>query len=170
MAEQNGNFMSKSAFAKLQDWSRSYVSKLSAQGKLVRCPDNSKLIDVSATLKALGRSAPGGEKPATAQTEPGATSSDPNYWASKARHEAAMAKLSEMELARRSGELVDRRRVEMAAFTIARTLRDGILGVPVRMGLDLEKEKQLYDELRGVLDGMAKYSAADLERAMAPDD
>lgn len=185
MSEQDDNFLTKSAFAKRQRWSRSYVSKLSSQGKLLLCPSNPKLIDVSASLKALGQSAAGRERLATAHSEPGAPSGDDkivaspdsNYWTHKSRHEAALAKISEIELARKSGDLVDRRRVERTAFTTSRMLRDAILGVPTQLAPELalmtdsfQLESRLRDALRQVLADMAKMSVQDLEKAMEQDD
>ncbi len=170
MSEQDDTYLTKSQFAKRQGWSRSYVSKLSGQGKLIRCPGNPKLIDVAASLTALGRSfepgAPSGDGAIVA-------SPDPNYWSHKTRHEAALAKLSEMELAKKAGELVDAKRVEEAAFASGRMLRDAVLGLPTRLAPELaamtdafQIEVRMRNELRQILADMAKMTVADLSRVI----
>lgn len=173
MTEQDGKYLSKSDFAKQQGWSRSYISKIGRQGKLIKAPGSAKLIDVAATLQLLGLTGAAPHEPGRA---PSGDAAAPEYWASKSRHEAALAKISEMQLAKQAGGLVDRKRVEMAAFTTARMTRDAILGVPTRLAPELAAmtdahaiENKMLAALREVLAGMAKISASDLERAMAED-
>ncbi|QSA97132.1 hypothetical protein [Methylococcus sp. EFPC2] len=56
----------------------------------------------------------------------------------KARKEAAEASLKEQELARRSGELVDRRGMERAAHETARVLRDALIDtLPSKISMEL---------------------------------
>ena len=60
-------------------------------------------------------------------------STDPHYWKNKARREGALADLLTLDLAYQRGELLDKATVESVAFNLARTMRDGLLGLPSRL-------------------------------------
>lgn len=180
--------LSRSAFAASQGWSPSYVTKLGKQARLVFVDEDRKLIDVGATLAALARTEDP-EKEAVRQRhasrrsekmvrpgsveEPETDAADPTYWAAKARRESALAELAEHELAKKRGDLVERSRVESAAYAIGRMLRDAVLGVPVQLAPQLVGmtdafaiEQILRNGLRQVLEDHAKMTADDLARAM----
>lgn len=150
-------FVNRTAFAALQGWSPSYVTKLGKQGRLV-LDAAGKLVNVAETIAMLQRTIDPGKEavrqhhvdqrvqrhvkaplaldaPDDAEIPAAAKSSgaDPKYWGNKARREGAMAELAELELAKARGELVERRLVESAAFGAARTLRDSLLGLPVQL-------------------------------------
>ena len=192
--EMNGEtqYLSKSQFAIQQGWSPSYVTKLKGQDRLVFSPDG-KLVDVFATMALMKRtSAPEKEavrqhhaagrlekhvsaytKPSAPDDPPANPSADPKYWDSKARREGALAELAELELSKKRGELVDRARVESAAFSIARMLRDAVLGLPTRLAPSIASmtdafliETMLRDALRQVLADTVKLTADDLDKAM----
>lgn len=180
--------LSRSAFAASQGWSPSYVTKLGKQERLVFADATRKLIDVGATLAMLARTEDP-EKEAVRQhhagrrsekmvrpdqaEEPESDAADPTYWAAKARRESALAELAEHELAKKRGELVERPRVESAAFAIGRMLRDAVLGVPVQLAPQIvgmsdafQIEQLLRASLRKVLEDHTRMTADDIARAM----
>ena len=190
-------FLNKSGFAAAQGWSPSYVTKLSQQGRLIMCRDNPKLVDVQATLAMLDRTSDPGKahvaehhaarRVATHvhdQIRPNSTqapdtdrrtdgAAEPGYWDNKARREAALASLAELELAKTAGSLVGRAKVEAAAYATGRMLRDSIMGLPTRLAPELavltdafQVEQLLRKELAAVLDGMAKLALDDLTNAL----
>ncbi len=192
--EGEARYLTKSAFAALRGWAPSYVTKLKDQGRLVLDPDG-KLVDVEATIARLERTGDPGKEAirqhhAQARTNkhvdaeirpdapapvdaPESASADPTYWAAKARRENTLADLARLELARKHGELVERQRVEDAAFTLARTLRDAILQLPTQLAPELvpmtdafQIENRLRDALRQILADMSKISVTDLSKAM----
>ncbi len=185
-------FLSRSEFASAQGWSPSYVTKLGKQGRLILDAEG-KRVDVSATLAGLKRTEdPGKEavrqRHADGRTDkhvgshirtdapaddPASTSADPQYWNNKARREGALAELAELELAKKRGELVDRARVESAAFAIGRMLRDAVMGLPTQLAPALvsmtdafEVETKLRAALRQVFEDTVKLTADDLDKAM----
>lgn len=166
------------------------MTKLGAQGRLVMV-DDGKRVDVSATLERLSRTsspekdavrarhAEARSKKYTAAdsgaSDDAAGSNDPKYWDNKTRREGALAELAELELSKKRGDLVDRARVESAAFAIGRMLRDAVLGLPTRLAPDMatmtdafEIETKLRAALRQVFEDAAKMSADDLEKALEP--
>ncbi|MDO9227156.1 MAG: terminase small subunit [Pseudomonadota bacterium] len=183
--------LSRSAFAASQGWSPSYVTKLSKQDRLVFADETQKLIDVGATLAVLARTEDP-EKEAVRQhhagrrsanmvrpdkagkdEEPESATADPTYWAAKARRESALAELAEHELAKKRGDLVERVRVESAAYAVGRMLRDAVLGMPpqlapqiVGMSDAFQVEQLLRTALRKVLEDHARMTADDMARAM----
>jgi hypothetical protein len=189
-------YLSKSGFAAQQGWSPSYVTKLKKQGRLV-LSDDGALVDVAATLIRLSdtedpakevlrqfHAASRVEKHVNSQvrldappaSEPPLTSAaDPKYWQARANREESMAQLAYIELQRQQGALVERARVEAAAFAISRMLRDSILGLPVKLAPELatmtdafQTEMKLRDALRQVLADIAKLSEQDLAQALEP--
>lgn len=90
-------------------------------------------------------------------------SGDPSWAASKARTEAAVAELKELQLARQKGELVDRAGVERAAYQTGRQLQKALIDVfPARVAVELASltdpwgvECFLREQLRGELRAVA---------------
>lgn len=182
--------MKKSEFADSQGWSRPYVSKLAAQGRLVLTED--KKVDVEATLALLGETADPSkvgvaerhqrdraEKGVHALVSPlappstapgvGGGGSD-NYQKARAHRETYLALLAEDEFLKGRGELVERKAVDTAAFNTARVLRDLILGLPPKIAGELiaitdpwEMERKLTELLRGVLEDAASLVQLDAE-------
>lgn len=190
--DSEAQYLSKSQFATQQGWSPSYVTKLKDQERLVLAPDG-KRVDVAATLLRLQRTA-APEKEAVSQRhaagrtekhvgthtksnapsdDGGGQAADPKYWENKTRREGALAELAELELAKKRGDLVERARVEAAAFAIGRMLRDAVLGMPTRLAPELagmadafEIEIKLRDTLRKIFEDTTKLTAEDLTKAM----
>lgn len=181
-------YLSKSAFAALQGWSPSYVTKLGHMGRLV-FSSNPRLIDVEATLENLGSMVDPGKaylreyharvriaKHVTAHIQPDATTDDetsagpdPKYWACKARRENALADLAAMELENRRSALVDRKSVEAMALTVEKTLREAVLCLPPQLAPifatmpdAFEIEVKLRDALRQVFADAARMTANEL--------
>jgi hypothetical protein len=186
-------YLSRSEFAAAQGWSPSYVTKLGKQGRLILA-DEGRRVDVAATLALLKRTEDPGKDAvkqhhAAARAEkhvgthvrhdaPGeegvvSASADPRYWDNKARREGALAELAELELAKKRGELVERARVEAAAFAVSRMLRDTVLGLPTQLAPEFAAmsdafaiETRLRTALRQVFEDAARITADDLDRAM----
>lgn len=95
------------------------------------------------------------------------------YWDAHTRREIAAANREEMLEKKLAGELVERTKVENAAFGIGRMLRDSVLGLPTRLAPELAPmtdafaiEAKLRGALREVLGDITKISADDLAKAM----
>lgn len=187
--------LTKSEFAARRGWSKSYVSKLAAQDRLV-LTDHGK-VDVEATEALLAESAdpskaavtarheenrverdvrsllqPGGDTPAVQPLvqQPG---KGPDFQKARAHREFYLAQLAEAEFHKLQGSLVGRKRVEDAAYTAGRTLRDMMFGVIPQLSAELAGtndprviEKLLAAAIRLVFENAAKISDADLEHAM----
>ena len=86
---------------------------------------------------------------------------DPDLMESKAKREAALASMAELELAQMEGRLVDVSEVETALATKIRGVRDALLLLPDRLAAILAAESdprklraRMDEELRLVLDGL----------------
>lgn len=95
------------------------------------------------------------------------------YWDAHTRREIAAANKEELLHKKLAGELVERAKVENAAFGIGRMLRDSVLGLPTRLAPELAPmtdafaiETKLRDALRKVLADIAKITADDLAKAI----
>jgi hypothetical protein len=89
-------------------------------------------------------------------TEP--ASLGPSFAQSRAVRETYLARLAKIEFEERSGKLLSRDEVTVAAFTVARTVRDNILNIPDRVAALLAAEANparvhqiLSDEIRKAL-------------------
>jgi hypothetical protein len=162
--------LTRSDFARLKGWSKSYVTKLGEQGRLVLSPDGKK-VDVSATLALLAKSGDPGkvhvaqrhaadrierdvgqhvrhDAPACDEPPAGgasAASADASYWKTKSRRESALAEMAELELHERLGKLVDRERVEATVDALYRTLRDALLGLPTRLAPEISAMTDAFE-------------------------
>lgn len=191
--------MSKSEFAAHKGWSKPYVSKLAKQERLVLTADGK--VDVAATEALLERSADPSktgvaerhqreriERGVTAHLTPaappldpppevGEAGKEPDFQKARARREHFLARLAENEARKSDGELVERAKVEQAAFAAGRLLRDLLLGLPKQISAELsavtdpwEVERRLTAGLRRVLEDAQRLSAADLEQIIHPPD
>lgn len=84
---------------------------------------------------------------------------EPDYSTARARRERAEASIAEIELAKLSGNLLDRATVEREAFTAARTVRDRLMNLPTKVAPLLasisdafELERRLRESIRRALD------------------
>lgn len=188
-------YLTKSEFAARHGWSKSYVSKLGKQDRLVLCSDGK--VDVEATEALLAESAdpskaavaarheenrverdvrshlqPGGDTPAVQQPEL-SPSGGPNFQRSKAHREFYLAGLAETEFYKVRGNLVERAAVEGAAFAAGRLLREQFFGLAPQLAGELvgmsdlwEVERHLIDTFRRVFTEAANMNSADLEQAI----
>lgn len=188
-------YLTKSEFAARRGWSKSYVSKLASQDRLVLSADGK--VDVEATEALLAESAdpskaavaarheehrverdvrshlqPGGDTPAVQPLvqQPG---KGLDFQKARAHREFYLAQLAEAEFNKVQGNLVERKSVEEAAFAAGRTLRDLVFGLAPQLAAELtgmsdswEVEKRLTGAFRQVFDDAAKMSGADLNQAM----
>ncbi|ERL02608.1 hypothetical protein O999_18610 [Pseudomonas putida LF54] len=188
-------YLTKSEFAARRGWSKSYVSKLASQDRLVLADDGK--VDVVATEALLAESAdpskaavaarheenrverdvrshlqPGGDTPAVQPMvqQPG---KGLDFQKARAHREFFLAQLAEAEFNKVQGNLVERKAVEDAAFSAGRTLRDLMFGLAPQLAAELtgmsdswEIEKHLTGAFRQVFEDAAKMSGADLNQAM----
>lgn len=188
-------YLTKSEFAARRGWSKSYVSKLANQDRLVLTADGK--VDVEATETLLAESAdpskaavaarhednrverdvrthlqPGGDTPAVQPPVP-QPGKGPDFQKARAHREYYLAQLAEAEFNKVQGNLVERKAVEDAAFAAGRTLRDLVFGLAPQLAAELtgmsdswEIEKHLASAFRQVFDDASKMSGADLKQAM----
>lgn len=188
-------YLTKSEFAARNGWSKSYVSKLARQDRLVLTAEGK--VDVEATEALLAESAdpskaavaarheenrverdvrshlqPGGDTPAV-QPPIQQPAKGPDFQKARAHREYYLAQLAEAEFNKVQGNLVERKSVEDAAFAAGRTLRDLVFGLAPQLAAELtgmsdswEVEKRLTGAFRQVFDDAAKMSGADLNQAM----
>ncbi|MFV2946436.1 terminase small subunit [Pseudomonas japonica] len=187
-------YLSKSEFAARRGWSKSYVSKLASQDRLVLTADGK--VDVEATEALLAQSADPSKAAVAARHEEGRVERDvrthlhpgvdaptpqsapqpskgPDFQKARAHREHYLAQLAEAEFHKVQGNLVERKAVEDAAFTAGRVLRDLVFGLAPQLAAELSGisdpwtiEKHLTRAFRQVFDDAAKMNNADLEQAM----
>lgn len=186
-----GQFVRKSEYARMHGWHRSYVSKLQTEGRLVLSGDG-KLVDWAASDALIGKTAdpsklgvqqrwadergprvddddvlPGTENVAS-RAAPAANGTaavaapDSPFHQARAHREHYNGQMARLEYEWLTGLLVSRPRVEDAAHTMGRLLRDRILGMAPRVAPELaaisdpwELERRLTAALRTVLDDVA---------------
>ena len=188
-------YLTKSEFAARRGWSKSYVSKLASQDRLVLTDDGK--VDVEATEALLVESADPSKAAVTARHEENRVERDVrshlqpagdtpavqpvlqqpakalDFQKARAHREFFLAQLAEAEFNKVQGNLVERKSVEDAAFAAGRTLRDLVFGLAPQLAAELtgmsdawEIEKHLTGAFRQVFEDAAKMSNADLEQAM----
>ncbi|HET6806894.1 MAG TPA: hypothetical protein VFH59_15780 [Frateuria sp.] len=182
--------VTRAEFARLRGCSAPYVTKLGHQGRLVLTETG--LIDVAKTIALLdatddparggdrtGKPTPppappasaahvpvataGGVMPSGAGQPPAGGSGDsPAYRNAATRERIAKARLAELELAEKAGNLVRRDEVEAAVFGLARQAQEALDGIADRLSAQLAAEsdaarvhKLLSTELRVVKQQLA---------------
>ena len=187
--------LTKSEFAARHGWSKSYVSKLAKQDRLVLTADGK--VDVDATELLLAESADPSkaavaarheehrvERDVRSQLQPGpgpaatlqpdsASAGAHNFQKAKAHREYYLAQLAEAEFNKVQGNLVERQAVEDAAYSAGRMLRDQFLGLAPQLAAELvamsdpwDIEKHLVDAFRRVFTEVGKMNSADLSQAI----
>lgn len=189
-------YLTKSEFAARHGWSKSYVSKLAKQERLVLADDGK--VDVEATELLLAQSADPSkaavaarheenrvERDVRSQLQPGlgpaaVLQPDPapggahNFQKAKAHREYYLAQLAEAEFNKVQGNLVERQAVEDAAYSAGRMLRDQFFGLAPQLAAELvamtdpwDIEKHLVDAFRRVFTEVGKMNSADLSKAIS---
>lgn len=185
--------LTKSEFAARHGWSKSYVSKLAKQDRLVLTADGK--VYVEATELLLAESADPSkaavaarheehrvERDVRSQLQPGPFATlqpdSPsvgahNFQKAKAHREYYLAQLAEAEFNKVQGNLVERQAVEDAAYSAGRMLRDQFLGLAPQLAAELvamsdpwDIEKHLIDAFRRVFTEVGKMNSADLSQAI----
>jgi hypothetical protein len=188
-------YLTKSEFAARRGWSKSYVSKLASQDRLVLADDGK--VDVVATEALLAESADPSKAAVAARHEENRVERDVrshlqpggdtlavqplvqqpgkglDFQKARAHREFYLAQLAEAEFNKVQGNLVERKAVEDAAFAAGRTLRDLMFGLAPQLAAELagmsdswEIEKRLTGAFRQVFEDAVKMSGADLNQAM----
>ena len=184
-------FLSKSNFAATKGWSRSYVTRLGHQGRLVMTADG-KLVDVIATLAMIERTTDPSKThvaqrhaarrlqrdvyahvrsdSASEESHPDPAKCQPSYFEYRSRREAAMATMAEQEAKAMFDRLVSRETVVQAKDAIWRMVNDSILGLPAQLAPALatctdsfKAELMMRDAFRVVLERLANATTGDLQ-------
>lgn len=177
----SNNFTTKAGFAESQGWTRSYAFKLAKEGRLVYNDEGD--VDISASLERIKKTG----DPAKSRAVRGPLKTKKNmpakpvipdvtaddYMLHKAKREAALAAMADLDLEKQRGNLVDRERVNLASVSIGRSLRDSLMGLPPQLAASVVGmtdtfaiEKILRDALRACLSDAAKLAADDLDRVL----
>ncbi|KPM60205.1 hypothetical protein H4C81_09820 [Pseudomonas monteilii] len=177
-------YLTRTDYAKSKNWSRQYVGKLVQQGRLVLTDDG--LVDVDASEQYLAMTSDPGRRNTNAAAIPIVSTQaspqpvpmsspiiSPGYQQAKARLALAQAELTETNLRKANGTLVEVDVVDGAAFAAGRMIRDQILALPAQLAPELsamtdswQVERTLASALRRVLDDAAAMVAAEFEHAI----
>lgn len=182
-------YLSKKAFADRINRSPSYVTQLKDSHRLVLAPDG-KRVDVLATEALIldtvdpskarvaarhqqGRAQRNGGEQASLPSVQLSLDGEPNFQEARALREHNLAQLAGIDLQERQGLLVERSRVEIAAYNAGRLLRDQLFGPLPQMAHELAAmtdpwliEKHLAAIIRRTLEEAERLSSADLEHAL----
>lgn len=175
------NLISPAEYARRRGVSREAVSKAIDKGRISTIAGNNgrKMIDPEVadiqwakntdTAQAARANSPKAAAAPPSRDEPQGTA----YWLAHTRREIAAANREEILEKKLRGDLVDRARVESAAFGIGRMLRDAVLGLPTQLAPEIVSmtdafsiEIKLRDALRQVFADFIKLTADDLAKAM----
>lgn len=194
-------YLTRKEFAESIGCTPAYISKLGNQNRLVLSEDG-KRVNVAATRALLKMSAdpskagvaarhereraerdvgryikptapdipdapPSGESAVFIQPEQGA------YHKARANREHFLSLQAENEYYKQIGSLVEREKVESAAFNLARLQRDIFMALPTKIAPLLapisdswELEKTLREAIRSTLTELAKMAEQDMKNAM----
>ncbi len=182
-------YLSKKAFADRLNRSPSYVTQLKDSHRLVLAPDGKK-VDVLATEALIletidpskagvaarhqqGRAQRNGGEQTPLPAVQLSIGDEPNFQEARALREHNLAQLAGIDLQERQKLLVERSRVEMAAYNAGRLLRDQLFGPLPQMAHELAAmtdpwliEKHLAAMIRRTLEETERLSSADLEHAL----
>lgn len=188
--------ISKSEFAARRGWSKSYVSKLASQDRLVVTTDGK--VELEATEALLIQTADPSKAAVAARHEEeriqrgvrdhiaplaettvelpvlqmrGGQGAD--FQKSKAHREYYLAQLAETEFMKVRGALVEIEAVKSASFEAGRLLRDALLGLPAQISGELvsmsdpwDIERYLMTVLRRALEDARQMSTTDLDNSL----
>ena len=188
-------YLSKTAFAARIGRTPSYVSWLKNNHRLVLAPDG-KQVDVLATETLILETADPSKATVAARhqqhriqrdvhsqlstaVEPTPTATPPqphkhpDFHKARALREHNLAQLTDIELQKARGMLVDKVAVEMGAYNAGRHLRDQLFGPLAQQAHELAAmtdpwliEKYLDSTLRRTLEEAERMSSSDLEHAI----
>jgi hypothetical protein len=145
--------LSQSDYAALRGWSAAYVTKLKRQGRLVLTPGGKVHVEATDRLIAATRDPArggdrrvqesdavdrGGEPPTSAGEA--RTGDAGAYKHAATRERIAKARLAELELAEKAGQLVRRAEVETAIFGLARQAMEALDALADRLAAQCAAE------------------------------
>lgn len=147
--------VTRSEFARLQGWSKSYVSKLGSEGRLVLTEDG-KLVQVAETLALIAKTTGAPERAS-------APAVSPQYRGDRDRREFYDAENARLDLEKRLGKLVERSDVLAVVADAAVQLRTRLEALPPRLapqlaalaGNEQRVRLMLADEIERLLSDMA---------------
>ncbi|MGY3296753.1 hypothetical protein ACVWY1_001174 [Pseudomonas sp. TE6288] len=177
-------YLTRTEYAKSKSWSRQYVGKLVQQGRLILTADG--LVDVDASEQYLAMTSEPGRRNSNVEPAPVPPAAvpprtaevqhqvvHPGYQQSKARLALAQAELTETNLRKTNGALVEVEVVDQAAFSAGRMIRDQVLALPAQLAPEISAisdpwqiERIIASALRRVLDDAASMTAAEFEQAI----
>lgn len=161
-------FVSQAEFARMQVWSRSYVTQLKTEGRLVF--DAAGKVDVEASLELIGKTADpnrddvkarhaenrGEKKTKTKSLD------EVNFSAGRAKEQHFKALQAELDYRKTIGELVSREDMQNAVADLVTTFRQEVENLPHRISADLVG-KEITD-IRATLKRCVHDILANLER------
>jgi len=135
--------MSLRAYARHRGVSLAAVQKAIQSGRITANADG--LIDSErADAEWIAKTRPGQRRvrptSATLQEPAEAPAAGIDYFRARAIRESYLARLAKIEFEEKTGKLVSRDEVQVAAFTKARTIRDNLLNIPDRLAATLAAE------------------------------
>jgi pyruvate/2-oxoglutarate dehydrogenase complex dihydrolipoamide acyltransferase (E2) component len=157
--------LSLRAYAKHRGVSLAAVQKAIHSGRIT--PNADGLIDSErADAEWSAKTRPGQRRAQPAAIAPREASEAPatglDYFRARAIRESYLARLAKIEFEERTGKLVSRDEVQVAAFTRGRTIRDNLLNLPDRLAATLAAETDadrvhqlLSAEIRQALEELA---------------
>lgn len=150
--------MSQRAYARHRGVSVSTVQKAIASGRIHTLPDGKIDAAIADTEWARNTQTQAPSVDRRGQPDDGGEGSGASYTKARAVRESYLARLAKLEFEERSGKLVSREEVTVAAFTNSRTIRDNLLNIPDRIAALLAAENDavrthriLTDEIRKAL-------------------
>ena len=167
-ATEKTELISQAEFARRRGVSRATVYEYKAKGYLVMTDDGK--VDVAASQARLVEHLDASRGGKRAAKKPAAGSSNSKFMQAKTEEMQARASRQQLELLEKAGTLVDREKVEKAAFTLARAAQEGLISIPDRLSSLLAAEddaavihKMISDEVRSVANTLAKNAEAIFE-------
>jgi hypothetical protein len=158
--------LSLRAYARHRGVSLAAVQKAIRSGRIT--PNADGLIDSDrADAEWTAKTRPGQHRarsvaPARRELSDAPVSGAVDYSRARAIRESYLARLAKIEFEEKTGKLVSRDEVQVAAFTRARMVRDNLLNIPDRLAATLAAESDvdkvhrlLTDEIRMALDALA---------------
>lgn len=149
--------LTRSQFAAFIEVSKSYVTKLGNQGRLVLAEDGRVMVPETLALLRSTTAAPERANDA-AQT--------PEYQDWRERKEKAQAEMVEMDVAQRRGQLMDAAEVRAAAVAAVTAIRTRLEMLPDQLAPVLAASSD-EQRIRAVLAGEIEAALADMAHAFA---
>jgi phage terminase Nu1 subunit (DNA packaging protein) len=168
------NAVNQAEFARLQGWSKSYVTKLKGEGRLVMSPDG--LVDVAATRAKIAATADpnrddvvqrhaAGRGQVTPPPPPEADRIGSSYQAARAVKEKFAAMTAKLDYERAVGKVVEKTDVSAAVEDVTSVIRQALENLPHRAGPDLVGKD--LDAIRATLKQEVHAALAEMEREFA---